>query len=100
WFAGARYGRAPRWGTLSWGTLCSGALCCAALWGCEARSSGHEAAAPVSILQEVPEAKQVGNAFVSVAERLAPSVVRITIREPVEGRLSGPAFGPFQGTPF
>ena len=48
------------------------------------------------------EAKQVGEAFVAVAERLGPSVVRVTTRErsaPAR-RQGGPRLDPFEGTPF
>src|SRR5690242_5956884 len=46
-----------------------------------------------------PEARQVGQAFVDVAERLSPSVVRITTRQQATAR-PGPAGNPFEGTPF
>ena len=50
---------------------------------------------------QVPEARQVGQAFVGVAEQWAPSVVRITIKEQ---RPKAVKFrrdvNPFEGTPF
>jgi serine protease Do len=52
-------------------------------------------------MQSIPEARQVGGAFVSVAERMAPSVVRVTVREKagsVDERSS--SANPFEGTPF
>src|SRR5262245_16851654 len=63
-------------------------------------AAGKQAAPPMP--PEAPEARQVGQAFVGVAERVAPSVVRITTHErprggATRGRLGG---NPFEGTPF
>jgi len=88
------------------------AVCLAALalaWACGAHSSGAEgtggttaAKVAANVATEVPEARQVGDAFATVAKRLAPSVVRITVREalPRQSRFSGSQSGPFEGTPF
>jgi len=74
-------------------------------WTCGAHSNGSEATGGTTaakVAAEVPEARQVGDAFATVAKRLAPSVVRITVREaaPRQNRLSGPQVRPFEGTPF
>lgn len=42
---------------------------------------------------QVPEARQVGEAFVGIAERLAPAVVRITVRQRSPGGAASPPRG-------
>lgn len=77
-------------------------------WACGAHSTaspeaaGGQTAAQVSSQSQIPEAREVGDAFAAVAKRLAPSVVRITVKAAVPGqnRLSGPLGNPFEGTPF
>jgi serine protease Do len=63
------------------------------------RAAADPSARPVP---QAPEAREVSEAFVGVAERLAPSVVRITVREqaPKPVRLPGRDVNPFEGTPF
>jgi len=86
--------------------VCFSALALA--WACGAHSTasteaaGGKTAVQVSSESEIPEARQVGDAFAAVAKRLAPSVVRITVREVAErqSQLSGPQGNPFAGTPF
>lgn len=57
--------------------------------------------APPTIAAASPEANEVSQAFVRVAERLAPSVVRITTRQKeAPAARPGPGFSPFEGTPF
>ncbi len=68
-------------------------LILASCWACKASSSSGERAAdppapepavspaPPPPADRVPQAREVGEAFVGVAERLAPAVVRITTRE-------------------
>jgi serine protease Do len=70
---------------------------CSTTRGQAAREQPAAKAAP-----QVPEARQVSQAFVGVAERLAPSVVRITTRQqpPSVGRRPGADLNPFEGTPF
>ncbi|HYP77872.1 MAG TPA: Do family serine endopeptidase [Polyangiaceae bacterium] len=50
----------------------------------------------------VPQAREVGNAFVEVADRLAPSVVQVTVRGHARAaaRRSSAGSNPFEGTPF
>jgi serine protease Do len=50
----------------------------------------------------VPQAREVGNAFVEVADRLAPSVVQVTVQghSHARARRSRGEGNPFQGTPF
>ena len=62
------------------------------------QAAADPAAKPVA---QAPEARQVGQAFVGVAEQLAPSVVRITIKEqsPKAVKLRRDV-NPFEGTPF
>jgi serine protease Do len=85
-------------------TICSSVLVLACACGAQPtagpEAAGGKTAAQVS--SEIPEAREVGNAFAAVAKRLAPSVVRITVRAAVPGqnRLSGPQGNPFEGTPF
>jgi len=79
------------------------ALACAWVGGAYSKANGAPApagsAAPIA---QVPEAREVGQAFVRVADRLAPSVVRITVREraPVMARRPSRERNPFEGTPF
>jgi len=50
----------------------------------------------------VPQAREVGDAFVEVADRLAPSVVQVTVQSHARAgsrRLRGDG-NPFEGTPF
>jgi Do/DeqQ family serine protease len=56
----------------------------------------------VAVGAQAPEARQVSQAFVAVAERLAPSVVRITIRQRSAVTTNSPSAegAPFEGTPF
>lgn len=53
-------------------------------------------------VERVPEARQVGAAFVEVARRLAPSVVRVTTQQRARSSAHsrGPAHDLFEGTPF
>ncbi|HEY1534164.1 MAG TPA: trypsin-like peptidase domain-containing protein, partial [Polyangiaceae bacterium] len=62
------------------------------------QAAADPAAKPVA---QAPEARQVGQAFVGVAEQLAPSVVRITVKEqsPKSVKLRRDV-NPFEGTPF
>lgn len=74
-------------------------------WAGGAYSSGRDGSAgdpPVKTVQQAPEAREVSQAFVGVAERLAPSVVRITTRQQAPRATQGPRpeFKPFEGTPF
>src|SRR5262249_48652153 len=65
-------------------------------------ASADADAQPSTAAQPAPEAREIGETFVSVAERLAPAVVRITPRQAAAAavRSSGPDVNPFQGTPF
>jgi serine protease Do len=82
----------------------AGALACG--WVGGARSNGentHAVAHAASAPPPAPEARQVGESFVKVAERLAPSVVLIaTVRKSgAEGSARmRPDLNPFEGTPF
>jgi serine protease Do len=71
---------------------------------CGAHSDGSKIAdgtTAAKVSAEVPEARQVGNSFAAVAQRLAPAVVRITVREAMPRRNpSGLRGNPFEGTPF
>lgn len=53
-------------------------------------------------IAHAPEARQVDDTFVAVAERLAPSVVRVTTRQrqPKAMTFEPPESDPFEGTPF
>ena len=53
-------------------------------------------------LPQVPEAREIGEAFAGVAERVAPSVVRVTTKQPQpsQASLPDPHVNPFEGTPF
>ncbi|HVZ37334.1 MAG TPA: trypsin-like peptidase domain-containing protein, partial [Polyangiaceae bacterium] len=78
-------------------------LICACSAHSRARESSSDApaAAPDSQAAQIPQARQVGQAFVEVAKRLAPSVVRITVREQTpENNRARSDFNPFEGTPF
>jgi serine protease Do len=59
-------------------------------------SSASAASAPTP----APEARKVGESFVDVAERLAPSVVRITTQKRLAASPRGLSGNPFEGTPF
>jgi serine protease Do len=84
-------------------------LILAACWACKATSNSDRATdppaaepavspAPPPPADRVPQAREVGEAFVGVAERLAPAVVRITTREPAAS--AHPGASPLGGTPF
>jgi serine protease Do len=67
----------------------------------DTRAPTPEIAPVARTTQSVPEARQVGGAFVNVAERLAPSVVRITVRETAASVDEGSSSGsPSDRTPF
>ena len=80
-------------------------------WACKATPNGDRstdpppapepAASPASppAADRVPQAREVGEAFVRVAERLAPAVVRITTRESAVSA-GGPGSSPLRGAPF
>ena len=60
---------------------------------------------PRSSSEPVSDARRISQAFVSVAQRLAPSVVRITARTKAgavasDDERSAPDVDPFEGTPF
>jgi serine protease Do len=65
------------------------------------KRSGDQSAATS---EQVSDARRISKAFVSVAERLAPSVVRITARQRATAVASddrsAPDVDPFEGTPF
>jgi len=75
-------------------------------WAAGAHSKARDPAPQIQTVMPsappAPEARQVSNAFVGIAERLAPSVVRITIRQEAPRRTKTPApeRNPFEGTPF
>jgi serine protease Do len=72
-------------------------------WVGGAYSNGHEPLASANAAPAAaPEARKVDESFVAVAERLAPSVVRITTeqRAPATASGGGSDFNPFEGTPF
>jgi serine protease Do len=84
--------------------LCSSLFACG--WvggmfsgGATKRAIAEPSARPVPAM---PQAREVGEAFVEVADRLAPSVVQVTVQGRSRGR-SRPSRGdgnPFEGTPF
>jgi len=74
-------------------------------WACGAHSNVSEGGGSTTAAKVAaePQASAVGSAFVAVAQRLAPSVVRITVKEGSPARHGGGAkrqLNPFEGTPF
>jgi serine protease Do len=93
--------------------LSAALMLCALELGCDnparsagqASSTGQTSARPATAAGaslQIPEAREVGQAFASVAERLAPSVVRVTTKQqrPTPLNVPGPELNPFDGTPF
>jgi len=84
-------------------------LILASCWACKATPNSDRATAPPApepaaspsppTADRVPQAREVGEAFVGVAETLAPAVVRITTREPA-ANTGAPGSSPLGGTPF
>jgi len=86
------------------GLLCSSLFACgwvgAVFSGGGTKKAGADA--PPQPAPAVPQAREVGEAFVEVADRLAPSVVQVTVRghtRPASRRSRGDG-NPFEGTPF
>lgn len=70
--------------------------------GADAKNENAAPRATVARAVSAPEAHEVSEAFVGVAERVAPSVVRITTRQsaPAAAKMRAPRLNPFEGTPF
>jgi serine protease Do len=89
---------------LGTGVLCSSLLACGWVGGVLSSGSTKKAAADASAQSPpaVPQAREVGNAFVEVADRLAPSVVQVTVQGSARAasRRSRGEGNPFEGTPF
>jgi serine protease Do len=82
--------------------LLSSALACGWAGGVYSNAKKAKADPPAKMTATAPEAREVGAAFVEVADRLAPSVVRITVQEQAPRASHGPGreLNPFEGTPF
>ncbi|HKO49639.1 MAG TPA: Do family serine endopeptidase [Polyangiaceae bacterium] len=84
--------------------VCSSLFACGWVGGVFSSGATKKAAADSTAQPPpaVPQAREVGDAFVEVADRLAPSVVQVTVRgraRPAAGRFRGQG-NPFEGTPF